>query len=71
MLGVSGVLAPPQELQQDGTSQEDLASDPLPWTESLASGGPLLYSGLLRWQASALQVCVCVCVCVWFCFGLL
>ncbi|CAM9247751.1 unnamed protein product [Scytosiphon promiscuus] len=44
------------ELQSDEIADEDLRGEPLPWTESLASGGPLFYSSLLRWQASALQV---------------
>eukprot|EP00903_Cladosiphon_okamuranus_P010481 g9916.t1 len=57
MLGAAGVLAPAQlELQSDGGSEDDLGGEPLTWTESLGSGGPLFYSGLLRWQASALQV---------------
>lgn len=51
MRGVAGVLAPPEH-----PSTEDLAGDPLPWTGSLGSGGPLFYSGLLRWQATAMQV---------------
>eukprot|EP00752_Nemacystus_decipiens_P010921 g9705.t1 len=57
MLGASGVLAPAElELQSDGGTEEDLAGEPLTWTESLGSGGPLFYSRLLRWQASALQL---------------
>lgn len=48
------VLAPPE-----GLTTEDLGGDPLPWTESMGTGGPLLYAGMLRWQASALEVCVC------------
>lgn len=50
----AGVLAPPE-----GLTTEDLGGDPLPWTESMGTGGPLLYAGMLRWQASALEVCVC------------
>lgn len=51
MLGVTGgVLAPPD-------SVTDLNADPFDWTESLSTGGPLLFSGMLKWQASALQVC--------------
>lgn len=53
MLGVGSVLAPPEQ-----SCAEDLSDDPLPWSESMGTGGPLFYSGLLRWQASALQVCV-------------
>lgn len=57
-----------QELQSDGGSEEDLGGEPLTWTESLGSGGPLLYSSLLRWQASALQVNIRVWVCCRCCF---
>lgn len=51
-----GRWCPGQELQSDGGTEEDLGGEPLTWTESLGSGGPLFYSSLLRWQASALQV---------------
>lgn len=53
MLGVADVLVPPEEPL---TVEEDVGGDPFPWEGSLSTGGPLFYSGLLRWQASALQV---------------
>lgn len=53
MLGVSAGLAP---AVVEAAETEELRGDPFPWTESLSSGAPLLYSGMLRWQASALQV---------------
>lgn len=53
MLGVADVLVPPEEQQH---VEEDVGGDPFPWEGSLSTGGPLLYSGMLRWQASALQV---------------
>ena len=53
MLNAAVVLAPPEK---EVSAEEDIEGDPFPWTESLSSGEPLLYSGLLRWQVSALQV---------------
>lgn len=64
MLGVGCVLAPPEH-ETAAEEHEDLVGDPLPWTESMGSGGPLLYAGLLRWQVSAMQVQVCF----WSCLG--
>lgn len=53
MLGVSDVLAPPElQLQSD----EGFEGEPLAWTESLGSGGPLFFADLLRTQASTLEV---------------
>ncbi|CAN0016817.1 unnamed protein product [Ectocarpus sp. 6 AP-2014] len=52
MLGVSDVLAPPElQLQSD----EGFEGEPLAWTESLGSGGPLFFADLLRTQASTLE----------------
>ncbi|CAN0210700.1 unnamed protein product [Ascophyllum nodosum] len=53
MLNAAVVLAPPEK---EVSAEEDIEGDPFPWTESLSSGEPLLYSGLLRWQVSALQI---------------
>lgn len=56
MFGVAGVLAPPEQQQQEFSEAEDLEGEPLPWTESLGTGGPLHYAGLMRWHVNALQV---------------
>lgn len=67
MLGVSDVLAPP-ELQL--LSDEGFDGEPLAWTESLGSGGPLFFADLLRTQASTLEVTlfgVLFLFCVLFC----
>lgn len=53
MLGVADVLVHPEEQQH---VEEDVGGDPFSWEGSLSTGAPLLYSGMLRWQASALQV---------------
>eukprot|EP00904_Undaria_pinnatifida_P008826 jgi/Undpi1/5073/HiC_scaffold_19.g08425.m1 len=55
-LGVAGVLAPPEHQQQQSLDPEDLEGEPMPWTESLATGGPLHYVGLMKMQINALQV---------------
>ncbi|CAM9091870.1 unnamed protein product, partial [Pylaiella littoralis] len=56
MIGLSGVLEPAELRVQPDVAEEDLGGEPLSWTESLGSGGPLLYADLLRCQSSALQV---------------
>lgn len=54
-----------KQLETEGGTEEDLGGEPLSWMESLGSGGPLFYSSLLRWQASALQVSIFVAGVCW------
>ncbi len=54
----------PQPDSEVEGAEDDLGGEPLAWTESLGSGGPLFYSSLLRFQASALQVRLVVVVVV-------
>lgn len=55
-MGITGDVLTAYGDETETEQGEDLLGDPLPWKESLSTGGPLFYSNVLRYQAIALQV---------------